>query len=182
MSDESDHDREFLRLFLASEPDLRAFIGAVVRDRHAREDVFQEVALALWRSFGTFDRNRKFGAWARGVAANKVLQERRRSGRLPLAVSEDVLESLAGGFERTEDGAARREEALRACLAAVPERPARLLGMRYAEGLSGAEMAVRERMSVDAVYQVLSRMRAQLEACVRRRLRSEGDGGEEVRG
>src|SRR5947209_8679153 len=39
---------EFLTLFLRHQTDLRAFIGSLLRDRHARDDVFQEVALALW--------------------------------------------------------------------------------------------------------------------------------------
>ena len=167
---EDESDREFLTLFLANESDLRAFIGSVVADRHTREDVFQEVALVLWRSFGKFDRTRKFAAWARGVAANKVLQERRKGARFPLAVPEEVIEALAGGFERTDDGVAEREEALKVCLGKLPERSAKLMGMRYGEGLSGAEMAVRTQLSVDAVYQTLSRVRGQLETCVRRRL------------
>lgn len=170
MTGESESDREFLTLFLANESDLRAFIGSVVADRHARDDVFQEVALALWRSFAKFDRSRRFGAWARGVAANKVLQERRKGARFPLAVPEEVIESIAGGFERTDDVAVEREEALNVCLKALPERSARLMSMRYSEGVSGAEMALRTRLSVDAVYQTLSRVRVQLEACVRRRM------------
>ena len=45
------HPDRFLPLFLAAQPDLRAFIGAMVRDPAAREDVFQEVSMILWKSF-----------------------------------------------------------------------------------------------------------------------------------
>jgi DNA-directed RNA polymerase specialized sigma24 family protein len=39
---------------LAVQSDLRAFIRATVRDRPLREDVFQEVAMMLWRKFYRF--------------------------------------------------------------------------------------------------------------------------------
>ena len=74
---------QFLPLFLAAQSDLRAFIGATVRDRALREDVFQEVAMVLWRTFDRFDASRSFGAWARGVAARKIMEDRRVRARLP---------------------------------------------------------------------------------------------------
>ena len=38
------HQDDFLRLLLRHEAELRAFIGSIVHDPHAREDVFQETA------------------------------------------------------------------------------------------------------------------------------------------
>ena len=55
---------EFLKLFLWHQDGVRAFLGSVVRDRAAAEDLFQEVSLALWESFPTYDATRPFGAWA----------------------------------------------------------------------------------------------------------------------
>lgn len=46
------HHDHFLPHFLAVQSDLRAFIGAAVRDAATREDVFQEVAMILWKKFG----------------------------------------------------------------------------------------------------------------------------------
>lgn len=67
---------------LAVQSDLRAFIRATVRDRPLREDVFQEVAMMLWRKFYRLDASRSFGAWARGRAARKIMEDRRESARL----------------------------------------------------------------------------------------------------
>src|SRR4051812_31335152 len=69
----------FMELFLRHQDDLRAFLGAMVRDPHARADLFQDVALTLWNRIDTYDPDRPFGAWARGIAAKKVLQLRERS-------------------------------------------------------------------------------------------------------
>ena len=62
-----DRHAEFLRRFVECEGQLRAFIGALVRDRHGREDLVQEVALTLWQEFERYDAARPFAAWARGV-------------------------------------------------------------------------------------------------------------------
>ncbi len=51
------HD-DFLRRFLQCEADLLVFVGAVVWDTHAREDVFQEIALALWHDIARYDPSR----------------------------------------------------------------------------------------------------------------------------
>lgn len=166
---EPDHGA-FLRLLLRHESDLKACIGAMVGDRHAREDVFQDVALALWKSFGNYDPARSFGAWARGVAVHKILHERRRNARFPILFSDDAIQALADAFERTARHESDREAALAECLAKVPEKSSRLLAMRYAENHPCQAIARKLSVSVDAVYQTLSRLRTELEKCIRRRL------------
>src|SRR5262249_9389917 len=59
-----DSQNEFLPLFLKHQVGIRAFLGSLVRDPHARNDLFQEVALVLWHEFPRYDRARSFGAWA----------------------------------------------------------------------------------------------------------------------
>jgi len=64
----ADRDTIF-RLLLEHEAELRAFIGSMLRDRGLADDVFQEVALALWRQADRYDASRPFGPSARGIAA-----------------------------------------------------------------------------------------------------------------
>ena len=87
---------EFLPLFLAHQVGIRAFIGSLVRDRHTRDDVFQEVALTLWHELARYDRGRSFGAWARGIAANKVMQRWRQDARTPAPMPPEAKLSLPG--------------------------------------------------------------------------------------
>jgi RNA polymerase sigma-70 factor (ECF subfamily) len=115
----------FLPLFLACQNDLRAFIGAMVRDTALREDLFQEVSMILWRKFDTYDPARAFGAWARGIATRKILESHRVSARLPQAIPPEVLEAVAEGFNRVEQEEEaqtwqERERALNACLDLLP--------------------------------------------------------------
>ena len=172
---------QFLRLLLRHEADLKAFIGSLVPDRHARDDVFQEVALALWRAADAYDPARPFGAWARGVAANTILQQRQQGARFPLAFSPAAIAAIRDAYDRTEAAAAAattpRAEALRECVDRLPAKSRELLALRYEHALDAAEIARRLGRTLDAVYQALSRLRAALEECVRRRLRGEEGGG-----
>lgn len=105
----------FLSRFLRCEADLRAFVGAVVRDVHLREDVFQEIALTLWQQFGLYDPDRPFGAWARGVAAKKLLERSSGNRRLPLVLSpEAILKRDPGPRQRhgPSPGIARRRRSV----------------------------------------------------------------------
>ena len=171
----ADRDTIF-RLLMQHEGELRAFVGSMVRDRALSDDVFQEVALALWEQAHRYDASRPFAPWARGIAANKVLERRRRDRRFPLAFSPETIEAVAQAFARTEAGARRELDALEHCFQRLPERARRLLALRYEGDLSAGEIARRTGRTLAAIYQALSRARAALETCIRRRLAAEQEG------
>lgn len=163
----------FLVHFLRHEADLKAFIGSVVRNPHLRADVFQEVALTLWQQIDSYDATRSFGAWARGIAAKKVLQMRERDARFPTAFAPQTIQAVLEAYDRTERDGPDRLAALSECVRQLPERAQRLLALRYEENLSGEEIVQHLGGSLDALYQTLSRIRHRLEECIRRRLAPE---------
>ena len=163
-------NKEFLRHFLAHQSDLKAYIGSVIRDRGLRDDVFQETALSLWESFERYDSSRPFGAWARGLATKKILQQHRKTGRVPLATDPQVLEAVLEAFDQTEHEICDRQAALQACLAKLPGKSRKILSLRYDESVGGAEIAARLSTTRDAVYQSLARIRSRLESCIRKQL------------
>jgi RNA polymerase sigma-70 factor, ECF subfamily len=167
---------EFLTLFLRHQDDVRAFIGSLVRDPHAREDVFQEVALILWNEFPRYDRARPFGAWARGIAANKVLQRWGKDSRAPVPFPPEAIAALLDAYERTETDHSARALALERCLEALPEKSRQLLALRYEQSLKLGQIAERLRTTADAVHKALSRIRERLQGCIRRRLAAGGEG------
>jgi RNA polymerase sigma-70 factor (ECF subfamily) len=168
-----DRRDEFLTLFLRHQVELRAFIGSLLRDRHARDDVFQEVALILWHEFEQYDPTRSFGAWARGVAANKVMHRWRQDARSPAPMPPDVVQALLDAYERTEAADAPHAEALRKCVAELPAESRHLLKLRYEESLKLGEIAERVSNTLDAVHKTLSRLRERLQRCIERRLAAE---------
>jgi RNA polymerase sigma-70 factor (ECF subfamily) len=161
---------EFLLLFLKYEADLRGFLRSVVLDLHARDDLFQECALVLWRQFDQFDGRQSFGAWARGIAANKIKQRRREDVRFPVAFSPETIQSVLDAFDRTEVDAASRTEALAECMEELPPKSRQLVNLRYERNLACAEIANQTGRTLEAVYRALSRIREGLEECIRRKL------------
>ena len=171
-----DHHSEFLPLFIEHQTSLRAFIGSLVRDRHTRDDIFQEVALTLWNEFPRYDRARPFGAWARGIAANKVLQRFHKDTRQPVLFAPEAIQALLDAYERTEASEPDRAEALARCLEQLPERSRRLLSLRYEQSLKLHQIAERLRATLDAVHKALSRIRTRLQECVEQRLAAQREG------
>jgi len=165
----SEHE-VFLSQFLRCEADLRALVGAVVRDVHVREDVFQEIALTLWQQFSRYDPDRPFGAWARGVAAKKLLERFSRDRRLPLVFSPEAIRRLAEAAERSDSRPAPGFEALEHCLGKLPEKSRRLLTLRYGQAQPMEAIAAEIRATQAAVYQALSRLRRRLRECMERYL------------
>ena len=64
--------RQATRLWTLAQPAVSAFITSVVRDFKDRDDVLQDVAVAVIESFDRYDPQRPFTAWAIGVARNQV--------------------------------------------------------------------------------------------------------------
>ena len=166
-----DANERFLTLLLKAQPDLKAFLGSVVRDRAAADDLYQEVCLALWQSFANYDPARPFGAWARGVAGKKVLQAFEKSRRIPLAFSPKTIQSLLEAYDRNEP-AVTETDGLRDCIGKLPDRSRRLLVLRYERGLKLGELARQVGGTLDAVHKLLSRIRENLEDCLRRKAAS----------
>lgn len=171
-----DRQDEFLKLFLKHQTDVKAFIGSLIFDSHLRDDVFQEVAVALWRQMDVYDGQRPFGAWARGIAARKVLQLRDQNARFPVLFSPETMQRVLEEFDRTEEAASGTMDALRDCLRLLPAHSRQLLGLRYENSLTCEQIARQAGRTLDSVYQALSRIRSKLEECIRKRLSVSGEG------
>ena len=110
---------DFLHRFRQCEHDLRAFIGAMVRDIHAREDLFQDVSRTLWEKFEDYNLDYAFGAWARGIAARKMLEARRRNAKFPLIFPAETIAAILEAFDESDD---LRDEHARAQLQRVVQQ------------------------------------------------------------
>ena len=163
---------QFLELLLRHQTEVKAFIGSVIRNRQARDDVFQEVAIILWKRFAEYDPSRPFGAWARGIAVNKVLRELREQRRFPAVLEPDAIEAICRAFDREVCDTDGRRDALAECVGRLPLRSRELLEMRYEKGWSCEDISKQLSLSCDAVYQAFSRVRAKLAMCVDWRLKS----------
>jgi RNA polymerase sigma-70 factor (ECF subfamily) len=165
-----DQQEEFLQLFLRHQADLRAFIGSLVRDRHARDDLLQQTALTLWQQLARYDRARSFGAWARGIAAKKVMHYFDKVRRVPAPFSPEVIRAVADAYERTEDGTSTWSDALEHCLQGLPDKSRQLLTLRYQQDLKLQQIAQAVQATLEGVHKALARLRVRLQKCIERRL------------
>ena len=165
-----DDQARFLGCFLKCQDDIRAFLGSIVRDRHACDDLLQEVALTLWQKFGEYDPARPFGAWARGIAAKKVLQSFEKSKKLPVVLSPETIEAILEAYNQTEPESGAMHSALETCLKQLPDRSRNLVSLRYEKTLKLGQIARAMESTLDAVHKALARIRGALRKCIEEQL------------
>lgn len=161
---------DFLRVFVANELALRAYVRRLVPTRQDADDVMQEVCVVLWNKFGELRDLKDFRAWAFGVARYAALAWRRDKARDRLILDEDVVMKLAEEEVGEESKLQRQRDALEDCIQKVPERQRDLLMQAYQPEARIRDVARDSGRSVPGFYQWLHRIRQLLLDCVRRSL------------
>jgi RNA polymerase sigma-70 factor (ECF subfamily) len=153
---------------------LTAYLRAVVRDSAAADDLFQETMLVAWRRLPDYDRTRPFAPWLRAIAARLMPAHFRKQKRAHPLAEESVLEALEVRFDQLArqpgDTFDERLDCLRDCLAKLPEHYREPVRLRYAEDLALEDAAMRLGINFETIKKRLQRARAQLLACVNRKL------------
>jgi len=160
----SDQAASLIRLLEQYGPAIQRLCAAYTASAGDREDLAQEIALALWTALPRYRGAASERTWlyriAHNVALTYVHKNRRYAG--PLDSGEGVLEALRAADD-VESQVARAEQQ-RQLLAAV--RKLRLddrrLVLLYLEGLTGAEMAAVLGISEANAATRLSRLRKEL--------------------
>jgi RNA polymerase sigma-70 factor (ECF subfamily) len=155
---------------------LEAMITAMVGDRTAAEDLFQEMAVLMTRKRESVDEDCRFVAWGRRIAVHLVRDHRKRLARHKVQPLDDrALESVARVFEEAGDSAwEERLEALRRCTDRLLDRERDLIRRRYELDEPAARIARDSSTSPGAIDTTLYRLRRSLHDCVERRLREPG--------
>jgi RNA polymerase sigma-70 factor (ECF subfamily) len=151
---------------------VRARMPAALALRTAPEDVLQETLLEAVRKLDAFreqgeraagsDRS-SFYRWLVGIARFKLSEAARAEGAAKR--DHEPLEHSVAASQTSPSGHAQRGErrdALAAALGALPERRAEAVRLRYLEGLSVAETALRLACSEAAVKALVARGLAEL--------------------
>mgnify|MGYP006296677497 CR=1 FL=1 len=162
--------QQFLRLFLASEPAVRAFVRSLVPTLDDANDVMQEVAVVLWEKFAEYESSEDFQRWAFGVARFKVLSWQRDRMRDRHVFGLETTELLATEAERHAGSLEAQRLALQNCLRKLSREQRTLLGSAYAPGARIDALADSMGSTAMALYKKLHRIRLLLIACTRREL------------
>lgn len=168
------HHADFLRLYVEHEPSLRGFVRSLVPTLEDANDVMQEVAMALWKRFGSLDAPENFRRWAFGVARLEALEFLRKKSRDRHVFGEDLLMQLADDAEEMADQFVEERKALDVCLQKLPSDQRSLVEAAYAPGVRMDELAARIGRTAMAVYKSLHRIRMMLTDCAKREIAKEG--------
>ncbi len=161
---------EFIQLFTAHEPRLRAFVLTLVPRWSDAEEVMQQCNLVLWKKFSTFQQGTNFFAWACQIARFEAKDFRKRQARENVLFSDEFVDAVADEAAVMAGELGDRQAALQRCIEKLSPTHRKMLQMRYdAHGsVEGVSKALNR--SMDAVYKALSRIRQGLLECVTRTL------------
>lgn len=127
---------------------------AELRDIHLAEDVAQETLLLAFRRLDTLRDEAKFGPWLMQIARRKVV-DAVRAGRNPVSVplddSQHETPDVSGYQSWIEN------EHLLSLVARLPDHERVLVGLRYFDGHSMAEIAEITARPIGTVTKQLSR-------------------------
>lgn len=153
---------------------LKGFIAALVADRDAAEDCFQELFLTVAAKAADFAPGTDFLAWACTIARYKVLQHLERRRRHAGGLDPETIAALAADADAYHDAWDERRAALADCLERLPPAARRLVEARYVHGLAPSAIAAASGRSANGVSVALAKARDALEGCIGRRLAGRG--------
>lgn len=91
-----DRQRQYQQLLQAHSGIVYKVAGSYSRNVADRDDLVQEICLQLWRSFPSYDPQRRFSTWMYRVALNVAISQLRRRVPDSEPLSEAHLETIGG--------------------------------------------------------------------------------------
>ena len=162
--------RSFLALMEQYEQALRRLAGAYVAQAADREDLFQEIAVAIWQAIPRFRGEASERTWLYRIAHNVAISS---AARLRRKMQRE--ESIPESFDRPSQASDEEQDLLseekrRLLIDSVRDLPAvdRQIVLLHLEGLSHAEIEEVTGMSETAIATRLTRIREKLKARIHR--------------
>ena len=147
---------------------LRLVVLARVRDRHAADEVMQDIAVAALAQRSPIRDREKLGAWLRKLAVRQALMYLRGRGRRHrlLARHAGRIGESDGSSTHSDtlDWLVRDERSLliREAVKRLPGRDAEILLLKYLEGWSYQKLGEHLELTTSAVESRLHRARGRL--------------------
>ena len=167
------NEGQFVQLLAKHEPEIRAFIRASLPSSHDVAEVMQNVSLIAWKKFSELDNaETDFAPWTCVIARFEILKYRRNLARDRFVLDESIIEQLCEEGEAETALRSQQIAQLEVCLQKLPQERRDLAIKAYSPGVSIKSLAQQCGRKPDALYQLLRRIRQELEACILRRLKT----------
>jgi RNA polymerase sigma-70 factor (ECF subfamily) len=161
---------EIAVLWTNAQPAIAAFVSSIVPNFQDADDIIQQVAVAIIKNYGKYDKDRSFVAWGIGIAKNQVLMYRRKNSKGKLIFSEISIQAISEVYEQESHRLDDIKHALSICIKKLKGRAKRLLEMRYVSEQSIPRIAQRLGMNPGAVYTSFHRIRLALRDCINQQI------------
>ena len=166
------NDNLFAGLVKEHQASLRVFVRSLGVEPDWVDDLAQDSFVVACREMGSYDPERDFGKWLRGIARNLVRNELRKQGRHRRILNEGLSQHLLEFSEQEEEQfGAGDVSALRDCVEQLPNRSRELVRSRYYEGWNATVLADKFEMKAATIRQTLLRIRRQLYQCINQRMK-----------
>lgn len=167
----SDHTipPEFTQLVVEQHQQLRSFVRSLGVDPDWVDDIAQETFLVAWRERDSFEQQRDYGKWLRGIARNLIRNELRKQERHKRLLHQGLMKLLLSAAEAEpapESWVASRISTLRDCVEKLAPKSRKLVAGRYGDGWKAPDLADHFGMTPAAVRKALARIRQQLKECI----------------
>ena len=166
-------DELFADLVKEHQVSLRVFVRSLGVESGWVDDLAQDTFVVAYREMDSYDPDRDFGKWLRGIARNLVRNELRKQGRHRRILHESLSQHLLDLAEKEKDREVdvTQLSALRDCVEQLPRRSRELVHSRYYEGWDATILADKFEMKAATVRQTLLRIRRQLYQCINQRVK-----------
>ena len=165
-------DNLFAGLVEEHQASLRVFVRSLGMEPDWVDDLAQDAFVLAYREMDSYDPERDFGKWLRGIARNLVRNELRKQGRHRRILHEGLSQHLLEFSEQEEDQfEAGHVSALRDCVEQLPNKSRELVHSRYYEGWNASILADKFEMKASTIRQALLRIRRQLHQCINQRVK-----------
>ena len=159
---EEEQDERYARVAVAFGPALERLSRAYEADPDLRQDLLQEIHLAVWRSFAGYEAQCSERTWvyrvAHNVATSHILKRRRRRSETLLTL--DELARHSDPLQPDPEAEAGDRQAVARLTALAPRD--RQIVLLYLEGLEAAAIGEVCGMTPGAVATKLHRLKAVL--------------------
>ena len=167
----SEQENEFVRQLTDVQSALRLYVRALMPGDPAAADVAQLANTRIWEKRADFTPGSNFKAWSFAIARFEVLSQRKRQARdARLIFSDGLDEVMADEIASLSEEQDRRQQALKTCLGKLKAGERALLMHRYHEEAPLKAFAEQSGRSLGGLKVTLHRLRASLQACIRKTL------------
>ena len=139
------------------------------------DDITQQVFLEFFAKAAQWDLSRDIRPLLAGMTRNVAMRAWREHTRTLPAQLRDLAEHIRELAERQDppEHGTEQLDALKRCLAKLPDKSRHLVELHYYLGISSVDIARQMQMNADAVRRALFRLREQLRRCIRALLKGE---------